>query len=640
MDYVSEDSARLSGRVNLLARLISVTLLLGWTPTLCAQVPEVKVWEFEPYRVQLWYAFSPEVTVSQLAKDAFLQHLHDELERTFAAAWRLSHRSAPRQLQALFQADMDQLTLEQIQQNELVLVVSAEDEATKSIRSYEAAVAGLTEVAVTQSVMDALNSASELQADEATLALAKKCRVDNAAVDRLLNGQIASALVPRSALAEDNKSLRQIVTLLPWQTESLFRTTDKLFFLNIGMKGQHFEFQLRELDCSMRFLGPTFAASATDWLHAWRVAATLFPQAFAPVARVEESTTNTASLLLRAGGLIVDDSNPAVIQVGDVLHPMVRRDDRNGVPILLQSQAWTYAVVTETDRSKMQANVYSYSGGVGLGRGNRRTQRLLLRVRPTTQATDIRVVVGMTDEPQSGCFVYRRDLLTSEFEYLGRTDWRGHFRIEVPGHYGAVLPEEIRRRKYQALRDAQAKTNNVPATAADAADLDDPLDTEAYEIPLRAPLMQIYIKNGEKVTGKLSMVPGLEEVSVANLPDDRRRLETEAFLRGFQSDIVDLIGLRNLYGARIKLYLKNQEIDKAKQALSELQDLGNFSDMARELDLIQRRMIDESNGEIPRHAKPQIDSMFQSTRNLLQKYLQDGLAEESRRLIAAAESTN
>ncbi len=44
------------------------------------------------------------------------------------------------------------------------------------------------------------------------------------------------------------------------------------------------------------------------------------------------------------------------------------------------------------------------------GKNNRRTQRLLLRVRPVHPETDIMVTVRSTGRPQAGCAVYDRDI--------------------------------------------------------------------------------------------------------------------------------------------------------------------------------------------------------------------------------------
>lgn len=650
-----------------------------------AQTPEVAVWEFDPYKVEVWCTFDPEVTASTFAREQFKNYVRDELDRTFGAAWRLSVRDTPAQLRGTIGSNLSELSVGDIQYNELVLVVSKTDIQTKAIRTFEAAVDLLDRIAISPSYMSALSEAIKNNVAENGVAengeaettnmqreedaqlgkLLSKCVVEESVGEKLTSGEVTAALIPRFLLPSDDDQYRQLITLLPWQTESLFRQRDKLLFLHVGMRGRDFTFQVRELDCPMRYLGPTMTGATDEWSYASRVAAALSTRAFAPIARMEDANSTSTTLLMRAGGLILDAQNPAAILPGDVLHPILRRDDRNGVPQLLQPQAWTYAAVTESDGREMLANVYAYSGGTGLqGRRNRRTQRILLRVRPVSDQTEIEVVVAGTDQPQVGCAVYQRDLLTDDFELLGRTDWRGRFTIEVPEDFGAILPAAKRLEMYKAMRDAEAKraerekaerekAEQVSAGGSEISEVssesdlvdagpddlpsEEELDYSEFEVPLNAPLKKIYVKSGNEVLAMLPLVPGIERVSQAGLLDDRRRLETEAFVRGFQHEIIDLIGLRNLLAAQIKLSIKKEDFEQASETFDRLQGLKNYTEMARELDLIQRRLIDESRGEIPRFSKRPIDRMFQNTRNLLQKFLQDELVEASKQSLESAQ---
>jgi hypothetical protein len=135
---------------------------------------------------------------------------------------------------------------------------------------------------------------------------------------------------------------------------------------------------------------------------------------------------------------------------------------------------------------------------------------------------------------------------------------------------------------------------------------------------------------------KLPIVPGLKQVETAELQDDRGRLNVEAFVSGFQGEILDLIGLRNLLAARVRLLLKDDRLAEAEAVVDELRRLRNFDEMADELELIQRRALNEREGEIPASAKNSIDRMFQTTRDLLQKYLQDDLVDQTENSLKLA----
>jgi len=623
----------------------------------------VKIWEYSPYQVEVWYAFDPQLNASELARQTWLKQLQAALERNFRAAWRVELKPLPATHSGRILREFDSFTLNNLQANELVLVLASTHPDTQTLRTFEAAMESLPEVACTAETKQQLVSAEALRQTPGATPLSQpwtelvsKCVVDEGGADslaqRLKDSSIPVALVPRWSVPQLAESARPLPTPLPWQTETLFRELDKLFFLWIGPLGDEIEVRARELDCPMQLMGPAMSERASDWPYSAQLASLAVTRAFAPVARVEDAESRTAVLRLRAGGLVIDQNNPAAVTVGDVMQPIVRRDDRNGQPALLEPLAWTFAAITASDGVKMEANVYTYSGGPGLqGRQNRRTQRMLLKVRPSVEQTDIQLVVRDDGRPQSGSFVYRRDLLTENFELLGRTDWRGRFTVHVPYDNGGILPEAIRYQRALEKKEAEAQAALAAQASPPAAELDpttEPPTTELPEppnpnvsqivdpevIPLRAPLSLIYIKNGDTVLAKLPMVPGLRQTEVARLPDDTRRLRAEAFVRGFQGEILDMVGLRNLLAARIQMLLKNGQREAAQASLQELRQLKNYNEMAGELEAIQRRMLDETSGPIPIAAKNRIDRMFQTTRDMLQKYLQDNLLSDSERAVS------
>ncbi len=668
----------------LYARLLSVWLVrcLGLvcaiSPAVVQAQDGVKIWEFSPYQVEVLVAFDASVTASEPAKQRWLQRVQAELERSFRAAWKVNVQRLPGELSANLLRDFNTITTESLTANEWVLVLSQQASAGKTIHTLDAALSNLEEIHCTASAQALLlQLADSLQLDDesSTRKLLAKCVVEaagEAAVEaRLTEGTIAAALVSRSSLAGLESAARAIATPLPWQSDYLWRQRDKVFYLVVRSELDEIMVEVRELDCPMQFLGPVVRLRSGEWAYSARTAAAATTLAFAAVARVEEADSKTAELQLRAGGLIVERDNPATIVAGDVMQPIVRRDDRNGVPTLLQPLPWTYAAITLSDGVKLQANVYSYSGGPGLqGQRNRRTQRVLLKVRPQYEQTDIQLVLRGSGRSQAGCAIYRRDLLTDEFTLLGQTDWRGRLQIDMSQADQGFLPELVRLERLRAKRAAEEAAKLAQAGGEDngegdpdaphAADGDavdssadtaavaaqtaaeiaaqpqgNPLD-QASVIRLRAPLLQLYVKHGDQILAKLPLVPGMEQVAVAEIPDDSRRLKAEAFVTGFQADVLDLVGLRRLLATQVKQYLQNDRIDAAKVAVEKMRQLKNYTEMADQLESIQRRMLEETDGPIPLAAKSRIDLMFQATRTMLQKYLQDNLLSEAERAVEAA----
>ncbi|MFO0943550.1 MAG: hypothetical protein U0930_22670 [Pirellulales bacterium] len=628
-------------------------------PATSTRAQETKIWEYSPYDVQIWYHFDGSVPVSKMAQSKAINDLVSELERTYRATWRIAQAETPAQLLRESSRRLADVQTTDLSRNEYVLVVSTTKTETKTVRSFEAAAESLQEIMVSPTTFANMSLAASqegVQADSLAGKLLAKMKVDEQGDDNIINGvkteATGAAFLPRYK-SEGITKTRVIPSPLPWQTDRYFNEKDKIFFVNFSMNGDDFQVSVRELDCPMLHMGPYFTANTTSFSQIPHLTSHLMQRAFAPTARVEEAGTMWADLRHRAGGLIVDDSedghaNPARITVGDLLHPFVRRDDRNGLPILLQPLTFTYASITNSDGVKMKCNVYTYSGGPGLqGKPNKRTHRILLRVRPAVPESDLRVVVrGNTSKSQPGCFIYSKDFLTEEFTYIGRTDWRGRLSIPHPESKVSVLPDELRVQRFTALSDARKKAIEAAQKEYDeavqkakAAGLPEPKQPEnppvvtqapidpSTTIPLNQPLMILYVKSGDTVLAKLPFIPGLREVDVAELLDDTMRLQTEALVRGFQSKILDQIGLRNLYAARAKMLIKKGDIEQATKFVDKLRKLKDFNEMNDELSRLERQILEQiSLNPPPRAGQLQIDKMFKSTRDMLQKHLQDNLA--------------
>ncbi len=150
--------------------------------------------------------------------------------------------------------------------------------------------------------------------------------------------------------------------------------------------------------------------------------------------------------------------------------------------------------------------------------------------------------------------------------------------------------------------------------------------------------MLLYVKSGDTVLARLPLVPGLNEVDVADLPSDVRRLEAEAMLKGFQSDILDQIGQRAIISARVSRYLKEGKFKEVDEVIDQLSSLPSYKVMSDRLTAIQQRVLDESVEAVPMAAKSRIDRMTQSTRDMLQKYLDNDLRDKLLQDLKAAQA--
>lgn len=641
-----------------------------------AQEP-VKIWEFAPYEVEVWCVLDPNVSVSEVAKQQFTKSLSDDLERTFRAAWRIHFAPTDAEMRSRLARQLETLKIDDFTREELIMVVNR-DPANAAVRTMETALEKLNDFAILpdhKAKIDAAIARSNLADDSPVKALAAKLTANEGGLEAIIAGleakTISVALVPRSSFDKPfEKNARQIQMLLPWQTDALLRQRDKIFMVYVGQNNNGYSVKARELDCGLQYFGPTVELESTSWEFHSRTASAAIAKAFAPIARVENALSKTAELRLKAGGLVVSDDNPVLVQVGDLMHPLVRREGSNGAAGTAEALPWTYAAITETNNIKMNANVYAYSGGPGLqGKNNRRTQRYVLRVRPFYSKTEIQVSVRSNGKPQAGCAVYDRDIEMEKFTLLGKTDWRGRFTVPTPNRNAVILPEAIRIEKEAAEKKSKeaadvaaanaaaaakpteeseegestdaavAEKTPAPAQPAVAVPAPEPFNVEGKTIALRQPLVQLYVKSGDVVLARLPVVPGISPLEKAELADDSRRLEAEAFMRGFQGEILDLIGLRTLLSTRVTRLVAQNKMKEAEKALVELRSLKDYSEMVEGLDRLQRKVLDESNGPVSLGAKSRIDRLFQSTREMMQKFLQNDLVREAESTFSKGPAT-
>ena len=83
--------------------------------------------------------------------------------------------------------------------------------------------------------------------------------------------------------------------------------------------------------------------------------------------------------------------------------------------------------------------------------------------------------------------------------------------------------------------------NRVVETATEVASGENPDPPSPPKKPkgfikINLPLYLYFVKNGDTLLARLPIVNGIKPIEQADLPDDRRRLETEAFLKGLQGE--------------------------------------------------------------------------------------------------------
>ncbi|MEL7266023.1 MAG: hypothetical protein AAFP69_14585, partial [Planctomycetota bacterium] len=380
-----------------------------------------------------------------------------------------------------------------------------------------------------------------------------------------------------------------------------FEGYDKVFFLSISSDRGLRQIQVVEMDVLMRFFGPTVSRTVSTTQMMVPSICDAIKDAFAAIIRIEETDvefkeTKERGMVVgrvRGGGLIEDPNSPAAFGEHDVLLPAVRKNDRTGKPTQIGVMDWSYLVSTGTlDGSRLKMKLYSGRPGSLSIRVNNRTFRTGLKVRQVLDSSTVRLhAKNRPDKPLIGYELYEKRLDSKKMTFLGRTDWDG--RIVV---------------------DQRDPTPEFPTA-----------------------LRLLYVKNGQAVLARLPVVPGANEMDVAEMQGDDLRLEAEAYVKGIQNSIVDIIAIRTLLAARIRLRLERGQVKDARELLTKLRGVESRKTLSDDLENNHTKFNTMFDQLRDRNSKSKVNSMFKVTRKLMGEHISDALLETLDGEIIAAE---
>ncbi len=651
------------------------------------QAPEV--WEYSPYRVRVWLSMSPTLGLSDDTKQQIQRRIQECAEVEFGATWSVDVLETPDALFGSVLYHLDDLTIEQLLSRELVLVLSkseqakdaflatqpkkvidpAEAEARKkmkpeqlaalktkedaelrasslnSIRTLESAIERIPKIAIHPMPFNALQrDIVPFLGEERWKTLQSKLDPSQSSVAEMMEdlktGNLFAALVPKNEAPRFKEVARSIPSRFPWQPEAMLRDKDKIFLASVDREGEAIKIRVKELDAFVRRIGLMESLTVQQVDEIPYAVAYLAKRSFTPMVRIEDNDNKTAVLRVRAAGLATDPESPILLGPGDVVAPYIRRDDLNGNPTVLQNLPFTYIALTEQiDGARYYGAIFAASRGALAAAKNRRTKRVGLKVHPHYPGTDLKLGVRlMPGSAVPGAEVFRRTPGDEDLSMEGRSDWRGVIPV---GHSSLPTIRYDQPTSSSVETIAQARSTNRPPPADGAAgeNTTPAVDLSEEEkqkrkpgekpptssLQLKVPLYLYYIKNGETLLARLPIVTGYHADEKADLPDDRRRLQAEAFLKGLQGEVLDLVVRRKILDARIKRKLEEGNLDEASSLLDELKKVKNYDALAGQIQNIQRRAASTEYGPIPLPVAERIDKMIDTTRILMQKYLQDDI---------------
>jgi hypothetical protein len=342
---------------------------------------------------------------------------------------------------------------------------------------------------------------------------------------------------------------------------------DKLYLVAVTRDRGDYLIRGRELDLRTRVMGPTVERRCGVLpgvpLACWdAVAAT-----FVPLAKIESIVDKSVTARVRAGGLVTDPGSPALIQPGDALYPIIRRNERNGEPTKngIQPVAWTVLSVQSRHDSLLDCSIASgYRAPLPI-RANARMERLAVVARSRLPTTRVLLQTrGKDPHPLTGYEVFVKGVDEKPTELLGVTDWRG--AIEVPR--GDVL------------------------------------------------VRTLYVKNGNQLLARLPLVPGDQREAIATAAEDDYRLQTEGYVMALQGRVMDLVARREILAARIRKRITEGKFDEADKLLTEYSKLETRDELIQELEAREGE-IGDNDAALDNVTKKRINILMGEARNLL-----------------------
>ena len=461
-------------------------------------------------------------------------------------------------------------------------------------------------------------------------------------------GNIIAALVNKSEYELIKTACRKIPARLPWQPEALLRDFDKIYLTSIDRSGEFYRVRVKELDSVVRRIGPMRTMLVARRQDIAMAVEHLVRSLFNPIVRIEETDNATAVMRVRAASLIMNDKHPAFIGLGDVLIPHIRRDDSSGNPTLVQTLPFTYIVATEKidSTSLFYGAIFTARRGALTAAKNRRTIRVGVKVPPVDGSSDLRLtfrqsIYSNVKQPNvgvTGAEIYLRTPGHDDLVMLGRTDWRGvttivetklpTIKYDIPNKSSNPSIAQAREMVLEPVpppaypAPPEPEQPETPAAAGEEAKAKSPEKPPKGEIQANLPLYLYYVKNGDTLLARLPIITGYVPVEEAQLPDDRKRLEAEAFLKGVQNEVLDIVVQRKILEARVKTRIDKKDLVEAEKNLEELKRLKSYEKLFSEVEAIQRKALATEVGQPNPNLVTKVENLVKTTRDMIQNWLQ------------------
>lgn len=383
--------------------------------------------------------------------------------------------------------------------------------------------------------------------------------------------------------------------------EPMWTDADKVILLTLRELHGEIVASARELDVRTRFWGAAVRRSIVQSATlADEVFRTLW-LAFNPLAQIEEVEGKAATLRLRAAALGPVDPTLTQAYLKQPWRAVIRYSDRDGRLRKTKYVDWTWLLTDSVEGPLVRCSVYSGMRSPLSERRRGRIEKLALAVRPPRQPTRLELVDGKDKNKRFAGY----DILTYSPDNkattkLGRTDRQGGIVIP-PAEEVAVVATPTATTSAAAPGDA-APSDAAPGAAAPPA---------AYQ-----PLRIVLVMSSSAAMARVPVLPGVDAVLQAEVPDDRQRLEVEGFITGIQEQLVDTVSKRSFLLARATESIAKSDRPGAQSALEEARKLKSRQAFTYELQQEQQKL-----GTLDPRTQKRVEKLINDTRQAIARFL-------------------
>ncbi|HOM15709.1 MAG TPA: hypothetical protein PLQ00_00165 [Thermoguttaceae bacterium] len=376
---------------------------------------------------------------------------------------------------------------------------------------------------------------------------------------------------PPPALAR--KMLADLEGLHEADVPAAWQEGDKVLLAAVRAKGQGWQVQAREWDVRTRRFGATVSVDLQQPAKLGQTTLNAMIAAFCPLARIDHPKEGRALLRPRGMALPCRPGAPEWIRPGLVFRPVVRKNDREGKPLSIKLAPWTYLAVERVQPQGLDCKIYTGFSGAISERRRGRIEMLGLAAAPLQRPTVLCLADrNAPDQPLAGYEVWAYAPGRRQPVLLGRSNLRGELVLS----------------------------------------------------PTSDGLLILVITSGGTPVARLPVAPGVESRLQVLLPRETPRIAAEAFVRGFQEALLDLVGQREILLARLQRRLEQGRTEEAAQLLDQLESLRTQRD-ALALDLSEKeKSISSADPAI----RAKIESLWTQARQLLAQQADDRILRQ------------